>query len=58
MNMATITNDRQMLDDLISLIKYSAFGGSIKCFKYLLINGADNELKDNIMNYAIAGGNI
>ena len=39
----------------ISLIDYAAFFGSIKCFKFLMLNGSD--LK-NTGKYAIAGGNL
>ena len=39
----------------VSLIDYSAFFGSIKCFKFLLLNGSD--LK-NSGKFAVASGNI
>ena len=39
----------------ISLIDYAAFFGSIKCFKFLLLNGAD---LSNTGKYAVAGGNL
>ncbi|OHS97933.1 hypothetical protein TRFO_35726 [Tritrichomonas foetus] len=39
-----------------SLIVASAFFGSIKCFRFLLINNAN--LPQNIPKYAIAGGNL
>lgn len=45
-----------------TLIECAAFYGSIKCFKYLLLNKADLSLKDNIsrtlVDFAIAGGNL
>ena len=44
-----------------SIFQYSAFKSSIKCFKFLLLNGADpNEVANNdfsIIHFAIAGGN-
>ena len=39
----------------VSLIDYAAFFGSIKCFKFLLLNGSD--LK-NSGKFAVAGGNL
>ena len=39
----------------ISLIDYAAFFGSVKCFKFLLLN--DSELI-NTAKYAVAGGNF
>ena len=39
----------------VSLIDYCAFFGSIQCFKYLLLNGANVK---NTLKYAIAGGNL
>ena len=38
----------------VSLIDYSAFFGSIKCFQFLLLNGSKLE---NTFQYAVAGGN-
>ncbi|KAH0793924.1 cask-interacting protein (caskin) 1,2 [Histomonas meleagridis] len=38
-----------------TLIDYAAFFGSIKCFKYLMMNGADLSASGT---FAIAGGNI
>lgn len=39
-----------------SMIDYAAFKGSVNCFKYLLINGA--EISYNTLGLAITGGNI
>ena len=39
----------------VSLIDYAAFFGSIKCFRFLFMNGS---IIDNTMRYAIAGGNV
>ena len=39
----------------VSLIDYAAFFGSIKCFKFLLLNGSDLY---NSGKFAVAGGNI
>lgn len=39
----------------ISMIEYSALRGSIKCFKFLFING--EYFNEKIMKYAIMGGN-
>ena len=41
--------------DDISLIDYEAFFGSIKCFKFLMLNGSD---LNNSAKYAVAGGNF
>ncbi|OHT08785.1 hypothetical protein TRFO_22632 [Tritrichomonas foetus] len=45
-----------------NLIQYSAFYGSIRCFKYLLLNGANIDFTDksNVgsLQFAIAGGNV
>lgn len=47
-----------------TLIQFAAFHGSIKCFRYLLENGADHTLqtKDNpslsLAQFAVAGGNF
>lgn len=51
-----------------SMIKYSAYCGSIKCFKFLYSNGASvkhvglkkdkNDDKFTIMDFAVIGGNI
>lgn len=40
----------------LTFIKYAAFKGSIKCFKYLLINNAKID-QDDIALFAVAGGN-
>ena len=40
----------------ISLIDLCCFYGSIKCFKYLLLN--DCKLKEESCQYAVAGGNL
>ncbi len=37
-------------------LEVSALFGSIKCFKYLMMNGA--EINENLCKYAIAGGNM
>lgn len=51
-----------LLNHYPTLIQYSAFHGSLNCFKYLLTNGALLDLKDadgmNLIQYAIMGGNI
>lgn len=39
----------------ISYIEYAAFFGAVKCFKYLLLNGAN--LSQNIAKFAVGGGN-
>lgn len=53
--------------NLLTLIQISAFFGSIKCFKYMLLNGADlykecifqkNKKSSTITPFAIMGGNI
>lgn len=57
-----------------TLIQYAAFFGSVKCFKYLLLNGADLSLRDcsnaqsengindpfglSLMQFAVAHGNV
>ncbi|OHT07832.1 hypothetical protein TRFO_23772 [Tritrichomonas foetus] len=38
-----------------NLIQYAAFCGSIKCFKYFIMNGAEINV---LMPFSIAGGNI
>lgn len=43
------------LDNYCDLMKYSAFFGSLKCFKYLLLN--HYETKSDVFLYSIAGGN-
>ncbi|OHT05784.1 ankyrin repeat protein [Tritrichomonas foetus] len=44
-----------------TLIQVSAFYGSLNCFKYLLLNGADLSMYDyegkNVAHFAVAGGN-
>ncbi|OHT01520.1 hypothetical protein TRFO_31612 [Tritrichomonas foetus] len=40
----------------LTYLEISAFFGSIKCFKFLLMNGA--ELTPNLPKYAIGGGNL
>ena len=39
----------------VSLIDYSAFFGSIKCFQFLLMNGSK---LDKAFKYAVAGSNL
>ena len=39
----------------VSLIDFAAFFGSIKCFKFLLLNGSNTK---NTGKYAVAGGNL
>lgn len=39
----------------VTYIEYAAFFGSVKCFKYLLLNGAI--LTPNIAKFAVGGGN-
>ncbi|EAX84886.1 hypothetical protein TVAG_330340 [Trichomonas vaginalis G3] len=45
-----------------SLIQYAAYFGSVSCFKYLLMNGADLSYVDynnqTLISYAIASGNL
>lgn len=43
--------------DEVYLISFAAFHGSIKCFKYLLLNGGLNKQDRNILEFAIIGGN-
>lgn len=40
-----------------TLLQYSAFFGSIKCFKYLLMNTTNINFK-RLLEYSIAGGNM
>ena len=40
----------------ISIIEFSAFLGSLKVFKYLVLNHAD--IEPNLIDFAIAGGNL
>ena len=40
---------------VISLIDFCCLFGSLKCFKYLLLNKC--EITENTLNYSIAGGN-
>ena len=40
----------------MTYIKYAALKGSVKCFKYLLINNAKID-KDDIALFAVSGGN-
>ena len=42
-------------EEEINLLNYSAFYGSIKCFKFLLLNQC--EIDDNTFYYAVCGGN-
>ena len=44
----------------VSLIDYAAYRGMVKCFKYLLLNGAKLTKggEATSMTYAICGGNI
>ena len=48
-------NIKESMKNEISMLCFTAFYGSIKCFKYLLLNGCD--ITDNLGNYAIAGAN-
>ena len=45
-----------------TMIQYAAFYGSVECFRYLLMSGADLSLTDNqgetVVHHAVAGGNI
>lgn len=45
-----------------TLIQFAAFYGSVECFKYLYLNGADihktDEEKKTALHFAIAGGNF
>lgn len=43
-------------DNPINLIEYAALCGSLKCFKFLLLNGG--VMKNGIGYYAISGGNV
>lgn len=54
---------RHLLDSCPTLIQYAAFCGSVSCFKYLLVNNADIEVRSvynnnkySILYFAIAGG--
>ncbi|OHS93634.1 hypothetical protein TRFO_11624 [Tritrichomonas foetus] len=51
-----------MASDHPPIIAYAAFHGAIKCFRYMLLNGADprqtDTLKRTVVHYAIAGGSI
>lgn len=51
-----------LICDYPTLIQYAAFCGSLNCFRYLFLNGADTKLADNIhqtlVHYAISGGSI
>ena len=51
----------QFLQNEPTLIQYAAFHGSLKCFKFLLLNGADLEAEDNagmtLAHFVVAGGN-
>ena len=50
-------NPFHLFDDMkINLIEMAAFHGSIKCFKFFMLNGMD--INEKITKYAIAGGNI
>ena len=40
----------------VTFLEYSAFFGSIKCFRFLLMNNAT--ISNNLMCFAVAGGNI
>ena len=54
-SMETINNWSFDFKDKIQLIKLAAFSKSVKVFKYLIMNHA--EIDDDLINYAIAGGN-
>ena len=51
----SIFSPHEMLSSA-SPIEIAAFFGSIKCFKYLLVNGAN--LNERLSHYSIAGGNL
>ena len=44
-----------LFDDFVSLIDFCCFFGSLKCFKYLLLNKC--EITKETLHYSIAGGN-
>lgn len=52
----------QFMQEKPTYIQYAGFHGSLKCFKFLLLNGADLDLTDNLSftlgHFVIAGGNI
>lgn len=49
-------NFKKSLYNNATLLQYSALFGSIKCFKYLLMN-SENTDYDSLLKYSIAGGN-
>ena len=58
MQLPTASNSpiRKIHSDSVSLAQFAAFYGSLKCFKYILLN--DVTLDDDICKFAVAGGNI
>lgn len=48
--------------DKPTLLEYSGFHSALKCFRYLLLNGAETKLQDTlshtVVHYAIDGGSI
>ena len=59
---STIFGIPPFLQNMPTLIQCAAFFGSIKCFKYLLLNDADLTMLDglsrSLVHFAIAGGNL
>lgn len=56
-----ILNSRLLKDSKPTMIQYAAFNNSLKCFKYLFLNGADlYELSNDfsLFSFAVGGGNI
>ena len=51
-----------LLRENITLIELAAYYGSVRCFKFLMLNNADTEIKSDsgwtLAQYAIAGGNL
>lgn len=51
-----------ILQNMPTLIQCAAFYGSVKIFKYLLLNDADISMKDGVsrtlVHFAVAGGNL
>ena len=50
-----LKNDQIFPDKMLTPIEFAAFYGSVKCFKYFLLNNA--KLKPSICKFAVAGGN-
>lgn len=59
---ASVFEPCQFMQEEPTYIQYAAFHGSLKCFKFLLLNGADLTVTDNqkftLGHFVIAGGNI